>query len=269
VQPEREPAFNAPQIVLWTLAALVAVHVARLFLTDDQDLALLLRFAFIPGRYDASFPYADELLGGTGAKVWTFVTYAFLHGNFTHLIVNGISLLAFGSALAWRFGAWRFALFSVLTAAAGAATHLAIHWGTAVPVIGASAAISGHMAGAARFIFETGGPLGVFRARGREAFLAPAEPLRITLRRPQALAFFLVWFGVNAVFGLGQFAIGVGDATVAWEAHIGGFLAGLALFALLDPVKRPVRLSSQETFDVLPPDGERPHDGETGAAGRP
>lgn len=269
MQPEKEPALNAPPIVVWTIALLILAHVARLFLTDDQDIAVLLRFAFIPGRYDPAFAYADELLGGEGAKVWTFVTYAFLHGNFTHLAVNAVSLLAFGSALAWRFGAWRFALFSILTAAAGAATHLAVHWGAEMPVVGASAAISGHMAGAMRFVFETGGPLGVFRATGRDAFLEPAEPLKTTLRRPQALAFLMVWFGANTLFGLGQIAIGTGDAPVAWEAHIGGFLAGLALFALFDPVKRGPLRSSQQTFDALPPDDERPHDDDTGAARRP
>ncbi|MFJ5486863.1 rhomboid family intramembrane serine protease [Hansschlegelia beijingensis] len=266
---EYQPAFNAPRVITVTLVVLAAIHLVRFFLSDEADLEVLLRFAFIPARYDPSFPYADELLGGEGAKVWTFVTYAFLHGNLTHLVVNGVWLLAFGSALAWRFGTSRFLVFSALTAAAGAATHLALHYGEATPVIGASAAISGHTAAAMRFMFESGGPLDVFRRGGREAFLIPAEPLRTSLRRPQALIFLLVWFGGNALAGFGSTAIGLGDASIAWEAHIGGFIAGLLLFPLFDPVRRGVRPSSQETFDVLPPSRHPPHDDGTGAAGRP
>jgi membrane associated rhomboid family serine protease len=53
------------------------------------------------------------------------------------------------------------------------------------------------------------------------------------------LAFLAIWFGVNIVFGVGSIAVGMEGATVAWQAHIGGFLAGLLLFSLFDPV-RPV-----------------------------
>jgi len=47
-----------------------------------------------------------------------------------------------------------------------------------------------------------------------------------------------VWFGVNIIFGLGSISIGTDGASVAWQAHIGGFLAGLMLFSLFDPVPR-------------------------------
>jgi membrane associated rhomboid family serine protease len=47
-----------------------------------------------------------------------------------------------------------------------------------------------------------------------------------------------VWFGVNIIFGLGSISVGAEGATVAWQAHIGGFIAGLMLFSLFDPVPR-------------------------------
>jgi membrane associated rhomboid family serine protease len=52
------------------------------------------------------------------------------------------------------------------------------------------------------------------------------------------LAFLAIWFGVNIIFGVGSIAIGTDGASVAWQAHIGGFLAGLVLFSLFDPVPR-------------------------------
>lgn len=234
---KREPIFNAPRIVTALIAAFAAVHAFREFISERSDLDLLLRFAFIPARYDAAGRFVDNWPGGAGAEVWTFVSYAFLHGSWTHLVVNAVMMLAFGSALAWRFGALRFLVFSGLTAAAGAAVHLALHIGSMTPVVGASAAISAHMAGAMRFVFEIGGPLGAFRASGADAFRVPAEPLRQAIRRPQLLIFLGVWFAANLLFGLGGAALLGEEADVAWEAHIGGFLAGLALFPLLDPVR--------------------------------
>jgi membrane associated rhomboid family serine protease len=275
VPPSGEPAFNAPRVVLATLAAFVVVHLLRSVISEQRDIELLLRFAFIPARYDAASDYAGDMLGGDAAKVWTFVTYAFLHGDWMHLAVNSVWMLAFGSALAWRFGPGRFLLFSALTAAAGAATHLMFHFGAPTPVIGASAAISGHMAAATRFIFEVGGPLGAFRQIGRGAFMAPAEPFTRALRRPQVIVFFVAWFGMNILFGLGAIAIGEGDAAIAWEAHIGGFLAGLALFPLFDPVRgawSPHSFASHPDGpwdDGLRADGDRPHDGGVGPAQRP
>ena len=265
MSPEREPAFNAPRVVIAALAVFILIHVVRSLVNEETDIALLLRFAFIPARYDAASQYADAMLGGDAAKVWTFVTYAFLHGDWTHLLVNSVWMLAFGSALAWRFGTLRFLAFSALTAAAGAATHLALHFGEPIPVIGASAAISGHMAAAMRFIFEIGGPLGAFRRHDSTTFAVPAEPFLQAIRRPQLLIFVGAWFGMNILFGLGAIAIGEEGQSVAWEAHIGGFLAGLALFPLFDPVRKVSRDGSAPTWNDWP-DGdlrggrERPHD---------
>jgi membrane associated rhomboid family serine protease len=58
------------------------------------------------------------------------------------------------------------------------------------------------------------------------------------LRNPRVLGFLAIWFGVNIIFGIGSIAIGADGASVAWQAHIGGFLAGLMLFSLFDPVPR-------------------------------
>jgi membrane associated rhomboid family serine protease len=62
--------------------------------------------------------------------------------------------------------------------------------------------------------------------------------LLASLRNTRVLGFLAVWFGVNIIFGMGSIAIGADGASVAWQAHIGGFLAGLLLFSLFDPVPR-------------------------------
>jgi membrane associated rhomboid family serine protease len=234
--------FNVPPVVILTLALLVVVHACRAFvLTPRADIEFLLEFAFIPARYDRALFAQVGAAGGWGADAWTFVTYSLIHADVTHLGLNAIWLLAFGSAVARRFGGWRFAAFYVVTSAAGAALHLVTHAGELAPMVGASAAISGFMAAAIRFVFQAGGPLGMLRGERRRVYLRPAAPLLVTLRDVRVLAFLAVWFGLNVLFGLGSFSLFDDQQTVAWQAHIGGFLAGLLLFPLFDPVPARIR----------------------------
>jgi membrane associated rhomboid family serine protease len=235
---KREPALNIPPVVVAVLAVLVLVHAVRVFvLTPDQDSDILWLFAFNPLRYSTGILPPDALPGGWGAKIWTFVTYSLLHASWIHLGVNAIWFLPFGSAMARRLGASRFLMFFAVTAAAGAFAHLLAYGGHNSPVIGASAAISGTMAGAMRFAFQRGGPLTFSRTGGDADFRVPAAPLADTLRQPAVLVFLVVWFGINLLFGLISLPMsGIGASeVVAWQAHIGGFLAGLLLFSWFDP----------------------------------
>lgn len=235
---QREPLFNIPAIVIAVLAVLALVHGVRtLLLTDQQSIEFVLAFAFIPVRYEPSVLLGNALPGGFGAEVWTFVTYALLHADWTHFGVNAVWLLPFGSAVARRFGAARFLAFFAVTAAAGAAVHLATHAGEQFPMIGASAAVSGLMAAAMRFAFQRGGPLGILRGGDEEAYRVPALPLSAMLRDGRVLMFLVVWFGINILFGLGSLSMTGDEQPIAWEAHIGGFLAGLLLFSWFDPAQ--------------------------------
>jgi len=231
--PGREPLFTMPTSVLAMIALLAIIHAVRSTLSFRDDLEVLAWFAFIPARYSTEW---SVLPGGLAADIWTFVTYALLHGSVMHIVTNAIWLLAFGSAVARRFGPFRFWLFSAAAAAGGAAMHLAFHPGEAVPVVGASAAIAGLMAGAARFVFDAGGPL-VFRAGANDAlYRRPAQSLLATLSNKRALAFILIFFAINLAIGVGGRVSDV--MTIAWEAHLGGFLVGLFAFRLFDPVPR-------------------------------
>jgi membrane associated rhomboid family serine protease len=223
----------------------VLVHVVRTFLlTDEQDVEFILTFAFIPARYGTDAGVTGALPGGFGADLWTFFTYAFLHADLTHLGLNLAWLLPFATALARRFGAWRYSVFMLVMAAFGALAHLVTHPGAMEPMIGASAAISGAMAAALRFVFQQGGPLAVFRDGPEKGYRVPAASLAATLRDPRFLLFLAVWLGLNALAGSGTITFG-GQAgqEIAWQAHIGGFFAGLLLFTAFDPVVPPAEAS--------------------------
>lgn len=240
VTKSREPILNVPAVVVVVLVVLAFIHVVRVYaLSDEADRLLIYTFAFVPARYDASVLADGVLPGGFGAQIWTFFTYAFLHADLTHIGFNAIWLVAFASPVARRFGAVRFLAFFMVTVAAGALAHLVTHPGDLAPMIGASAAISGTMGGATRFAFEPGGSLHMWRGMIGDPDRIPAARLRQALRNPRVIAFLAVWFGLNLIFGLGSLSItgtANADQTVAWQAHVGGFLAGLLLFSLFDPV---------------------------------
>jgi membrane associated rhomboid family serine protease len=111
------------------------------------------------------------------------------------------------------------------------------------PVVGASAAISGQMAGALRFIF------GARRLPGQRTpdFVgAPLMSLGQTLSDKRIVAFLLFWVALNAYFGLSAVRIAGEEGGIAWEAHIGGFLCGLLIFGAFDegkPVEDEPRLA--------------------------
>lgn len=228
--------FNVPAPVLALLVLIGLIHAVLLTLSPDERTQFLLLFAFIPARYDWTVAPDIAWPGGLAADIWTFVTYALTHSDLIHLIVNSIWLLAFGSALARRLRALRFISFMAVTAAAGALVHLLTHFGELLPVIGASAAVSGAMAAATRFIFQRGGPLALWREHSDEAYRVPAAPLSVCLRDPRVLVFLGVWFGFNVFLAFGSLGMAGVEGPIAWQAHIGGFLAGLFGFALFDPV---------------------------------
>ena len=232
----REPILTLPLALTAYVLLLAAIHL-RVLLPADLENWTIDVFGFIPKRYDSSLLHLP-IPGGTGAKVWTFVTYSLLHANLTHLAFNVLWLLPFGSALARRFGAVRFFVFLAVTAAAGALAHLVTHEHAVVPMIGASASVSGAMAAAIRFAFVRGSFLSFSRSDADTAAKVPALPLLQALRDRRIVGFLGVWFALNIIFGVGAIGVESDSAGVAWEAHIGGFVAGLLLFALFDPVPR-------------------------------
>jgi membrane associated rhomboid family serine protease len=233
----REPILTLPGALTAYVLLLAVIHAVRMLLPYDIDDTVIQMFGFIPKRYDSTL-LAIDFPGGTGAKVWSFVSYSLLHANVSHIGFNVLWLLPFGSALARRFGALRFFVFMAVTAVAGALAHLVTHEHAVAPMIGASASVSGTMAAAIRFAFVRGSFLSFSRGDADAAAKVPALSLMRALRNTRVLGFLAVWFGVNIIFGVGSIAIGADGASVAWQAHIGGFFAGLVLFSLFDPISR-------------------------------
>ncbi len=203
----REPAINLPWPVALLILALIAAHAARVVTGGDPDRYALTSFDLDAGRYAG------------------VVTHQFVHGGWTHLMMNAAFILAFGAPVArylgrgLRGGLAFFAFF--LLCGAGAALAYAAYAGLIggpgpdAPgggpwaLVGASGAASGLMAAAARLI-EGRGRLGSIFGR-------------------TVMGMSISWFAINLVLGVSGLTPGAAGVPVAWQAHIFGYLCGLLL----------------------------------------
>lgn len=230
---DREPIFNVPAVVLAVLGLCVAVHLGRGLLDPETDALWTLTLAVVPARL-SSLATANELPGGVISAWLSMITHMFVHGSLTHLAFNGAWLLAFGTPLARRIGSARFLAFSGLCGVAGALTFVALHWGVMAALVGASGAISGMTAATLRFLFPAIRDRGL-GALGGDPILAPTRSLSECLADRRFMIVAGTWLGLNAAIGLGFDPISSGQV-IAWEAHIGGFLAGLLTYGWFDRV---------------------------------
>lgn len=223
---EREPMFNVPGSVLGALAVLAGVHLLLGLLDEERALWWTVALAFIPGRFVGTL--AAELPGGTTATWTSFVTHMLVHADLTHLLFNGAWLLAFGGAVAQRIGGARCIAFALFCGIVGAATFLAVNYGRMAPMVGASGAISGLMGGVFRFLFNAEGAGGLWQLRNAPRSI-PTMPLGQALTDQRVLVAIGIWIALNfvALLGIGGVSSSGG---IAWEAHIGGFLAGFLTF---------------------------------------
>ena len=227
MRPSREPFLNAPATIFWLIGALVAAHVARVLAPPPWPDYLLFEFAFIPARYsEAALAASGSPAPGLVGQVVPFVSYMFLHGDYTHLGINCLWLLAFGPIVAKRLKTGKFLLFFVLSGVVSAVAHLVVYFGAVEQVVGASGAVSGLMGAAIR----------IFYGRlyfGRDTPPGQTPPLAPLFSRP-ILGFTAVWLVANFLAGIT--GLGLTDATtsVAWVAHLGGFFAGLLGITVFD-----------------------------------
>ena len=202
--PANPPAFNVPPVTLATAGVLVAVFGLLALGPDSLAAATLHWLAFRPIRI--VYAFHEPLHGQTLIAVLSLLTHALIHFDFAHLALNVGFLLAFGAACERVFGPRRFAAILVLSAIAGAAAKFAVDWNAPVYMIGASGAVFGCMGGFIRLML--GGPPRM-RRRGLLLLLALViANVVLTVMGPQLL-------GV--------------DGRIAWDAHIGGFVAGMLL----------------------------------------
>ena len=216
------------QIPVVTALLLVVMTVIFLWeqrLSDFSNAQLMLAFGLNPAHLFGHRTPSPHL--GFIPVAATLVTYAFIHGDWGHLLGNGLFLWVFAPAVENALGAVRFAGLFILTAAISAIVQAAAMMDAQVQLIGASGAISG-LIGAYLMLFPKGrlivlGP-GFAMVANRFYFL--------TLKRYRwpSMVLIGIWFSLQLIVAV-LFSSSAGG--VAFLAHIGGVLCGGALAPVL------------------------------------
>ncbi|MTI44023.1 membrane associated rhomboid family serine protease [Roseibium hamelinense] len=200
-------------VVTWGLIILNAV----IFFTvqgaglGEMASALAYSYGLIPSVFFDQKDLPTELQ--VFPDSWSIVTYAFMHGDFMHLLGNMLFLWVFGDNVEDAMGHVRFLIFYLLSAAAGGFAYMIAAFGSDVPLVGASGAVSGVVA--AYLMLHPKVKIWVL-ALGR-------IPLRLSAQ--WVLGAWVVYQVFNAVF--------TQESQVAWSAHIGGLAAGAILVIFL------------------------------------
>ena len=191
----------------------VAVFFYELSLPPRQGQALVFAFGLTPAQMQLLFASPGITLGQAFLPM---LTSMFLHGGWLHLLGNMLFLWVFGGSVEEELGHFQYLFFYLVCGVGAAIVHTIFNWGSKIPTVGASGAISGVM-----------GAFVVLFPRARVTTLIPALFLFFTVQIP-AVLMMGYWFFIQ--FFSGVASLGISDqGGVAWWAHVGGFLLGAFL----------------------------------------
>jgi membrane associated rhomboid family serine protease len=176
----------------------------------------------VPGQGQAEIPQAP----GPPILWLTLISSMFMHGGFGHIAGNMLYLWIFGNNVEHRFGHAWFLIFYLVAGLAGSIAQIALAPASVIPSLGASGAIAGVM-GAYLVLFPHNRINAVF------LFHIVTVPAVVVLG---------MWIAMQFVNGFGSIAATTGSTGgVAYMAHIGGFLAGVAVGGIcrMQVIKEP------------------------------
>lgn len=205
---DTQPSHHFPVVTVGLIAVNVLAFFYQISLDEFSLNHFVVEYGLVPRRLQLS----------------DFLSNIFLHGGWWHLIGNMWFLWIYGDNIEDILGRARFLLFYVLCGVAAGLVHVLFNLDSRVPTIGASGAIAGIM-----------GAYLVKFPHSRIVTLVPVIIFLTTMEIPAWLILFY-WFVLQFFSGIG--AVGqshLNQGGVAWFAHIGGFLAGMALIYLLRP----------------------------------
>ncbi len=208
---DSQPSYTKPYVTISLIGVNVAVFLYELSLDHFSLNHFIALYALIPGRF----------------HLGALLTSMFLHGGWLHLIGNMWFLWIYGDNIEDALGHAKYLVFYLLCGFAAGLVQLLPDPGSRLPTLGASGAIAGVM-GAYLIKFP----------RSRIVTLVPIFFFLTTVEIPASMML-IYWFAIQFFSGVGSIGSArVSQGGVAWFAHIGGFLAGMALIYLMRPRDR-------------------------------
>lgn len=188
------PALNIPPVTMGFAVLLLGIHVVVSLTGYMNPVLESMIFSFLGFTPNA-------LVTLEAFSPITLITYALFHASWLHVGMNILMLAAFGAGVEKGFGKKSYLLIFWGSCVIAALVHFAIDPHSTIPIVGASGGISGLFGAALLLLREQGTPM-------------------------KLMPLILVWVGISALFGF----MGAPDgSSIAWVAHIGGFLGGLAI----------------------------------------
>lgn len=225
------PQILIPYVTYGIIGLNVLVFLYQLALGQLGDLAFTISYGLIPAMLTdisadqivfsfsqqiAPFATTRDLLGIAmpHSPFLTIFTSMFIHGGFFHILGNMWFLWIFGDNVESALGHVKYALFYVICGVAAGLSQIVIDINSIIPMIGASGAISGVLA--------------AYMLKYPRARVHVFIFLFIFITTIQVPAFIVIglWFLEQLTNGLGSLGLNT-TGSVAWFAHIGGFLAGI------------------------------------------
>jgi membrane associated rhomboid family serine protease len=199
---DSHPSYSRPVVTI----ALIALNALIFLYTVAMEPQFRNVFVGYYGMVPAQFQVRD------------LFTSMFLHGGWMHLIGNMWFLWIYGDNVEDALGSWRYLAFYLLCGLAAGTTHLATNLDSRVPTIGASGAIAGVM--------------GAYLIKFPHARILTLVPLFVFITTVELPAWLILiyWFVIQLFSGVGSLATqDISQGGIAWWAHAGGFIAGMAL----------------------------------------
>ncbi len=207
------PRRSVPFITLLLIAINVLVFVHQISLPPGAADAFIKTYGLIPAKISLTLAGRHYTMEQALLPLFTCM---FLHGGILHILGNMWFLWIFGGNVEDRFGPFAYLVFYLVCGIGSGISQVLFSWGSHIPSIGASGAISGVL-----------GAYIVFFPRSRILTLVPLFIIFFLWRIP-AIIFIGLWFAMqflSGVVSLGQASLG----GVAWWAHVGGFLLGMLI----------------------------------------
>jgi len=226
------PRLATPYMTWFLLALNVVAFLFELSLQPANRTEFFFQFGVVPD-------HITDALAGTGgiskqAVIVPVLTSMFLHASWLHLLGNMMALWIFGDNIEGYLGHFRYLLFYLGCGVLAAAIHVLFNPSSSVPTVGASGAIAGVM-GAYFLLFPS----------ARVLTLVPLLVVFFTTWLPAWLVlgyWFVVQFLGGAATSLATGSKSAGG--IAFWAHVGGFIAGMAMIKLLP--QRPQRFQYRD-----------------------
>ncbi|HFB2048163.1 MAG: rhomboid family intramembrane serine protease [Hyphomicrobiaceae bacterium] len=229
----REKIFNAPGIVVAVILVVSLIHSLRAVGGPFVDQFLVNYLSLYPYRIG---PNANDISGGVFIGLTSLATHALLHADWMHLLTNNAWLMVFGSLIARRTSTLGFSFLFIICTVFGGLAYISVNGFVKAVVVGMSGAVSGLMGASFRIIFvafQQGG----LKTLQRYPQAIPRLPLISVMQHRKTMLATCFWILMNFFLALVDPNL-LGNSGIAWEAHLGGFLAGFLLFGIVDLGRR-------------------------------